>query len=40
MGIFNYYKNEYEKLVKEGKVPPREERLKSVTGAPPLFRRP
>ena len=40
MGIFNYYKKKYEKLVKEGKVPPREERLKSVTGAPPLFRRP
>jgi predicted phage terminase large subunit-like protein len=40
MGIFNYYKKEYEKLVKEGKVLPREERPKHAPGAPPLFTRP
>jgi predicted phage terminase large subunit-like protein len=39
MGIFNYYKSEYEKLVREGKVTPPAERPKSP-GAPPIFTRP
>jgi predicted phage terminase large subunit-like protein len=40
MGIFNYYKSEYEKLVKEGKVSPPGEQPKSAPGAPPISKRP